>query len=183
MDEKRNRFTEPMPYWVSHEEGTHLVKSKRHPDEMHSIAYSDDGMRSGRDTVTLREMTAEECAQLSVRHTQSSNCSSFKPHMRQLGNTVGNALKEEAYMFGERVADYAAQRLVDELARLIGNGLRYAWGRGARFIRDRLSARETVKLRYEQESLMAETTKVNAAIEEVAGEETPVLALVGGVSA
>lgn len=183
MDDKRSRFTEPTPYWVSHEEGTHLVESKRHPGEMHSIAYSDDGMRSGRDTVTLREMTVEECAHLSARHAQSSNGDSFKPQMRKLGNTVSNALKAEAYMFGGRVADYAAQRLVDELARLIGNGLRYAWGKGAGYIRDRLSAREAARLCDGQGPLMTETIKVDAIIEGTTDEETPVLALVRGASA
>ena len=104
MSNQKKRVVEDDLYQVIHNEGTHLVESKRAKGEMHSTAYADSGRRSDNDTVTLRKATPEQI---------SAHASKVKSSRASWGQYAKDSFAANANQFGMRMTDYALNRAFD----------------------------------------------------------------------
>lgn len=147
MTNKKKRITEPVPYMVSHDEGTRLVESKRVPGEMHSTAYPVDGTRTDRDTVTLREMTPEEVALLAACYSQAmGGGGQSQSHVTRSRATFDNALQAGI----DAIIWRMTERGVDYLWGLCEQYGPMVWTKLRQLAKERLSAADRVKTKAQK---------------------------------
>lgn len=96
-----DRITEPGFYEVSHPANTHMVESKQVPGEMHSVAYSDDGKRSGRGAVTFRRVDDAEVSRCGQQTGPMSAESLLAGILYEFLKPIARKVGQKAWAFAE----------------------------------------------------------------------------------